>query len=361
MSNNFVLPIGPIHPALDEPLHFRFQVEGETIKDVEILSGHAHRGMERIAMKNTIAQNVTLCERTCGLCSNTHSMTYCMVMEKAGDIVIPERAQYIRVVADELKRLASHAFAVAILSHLIGFDTVFLHAFQEREKLMDLIEAYSGNRMDMSINIVGGVKRDISDELAKEIDKTLEEFRPVWDNIGKIYETDASIICRTKGVGVISKETAIEYGIVGPPARGSGIAQDVRKQQPYAAYDRLNFNVITEDGCDVYARTWVRIREFIESINLTQQALREMPKGPINLGLVPKIPAGQAVARSEAPRGELFYYTRTNGTEYPTMLKWRVPSLVNIPSWVPALKGAQVADIPAIIASHDPCISCTER
>lgn len=362
MSNKgFVLPIGPIHPALDEPLHFRLEVEGETIKDADILPGHAHRGMERLAMKNTISQNVVLCERTCGLCSNNHAMTYCMVMENVAGIDIPERAKYIRVVADELKRVASHAFAVAMISHVIGFDTVFLHAFQEREKLMDLIEAYSGNRMDMSINIVGGVKRDISDELAKEIIRVLDEFLPVWDNIGKIYQTDASITCRTKGVGVIPREVAIEYGVAGPTLRGSGVAQDIRKQQPYAAYEHLDFDLITETGGDVYARTMVRIREFVESVKLIKQALKEMPDGPINYGLVPKIPAGQAVARTEAPRGEVFYYTRTNGTEFPTVLKWRVPSLLNIPSWVYALKGAQVADVPAIIVSHDPCISCTER
>ncbi|AIS51336.1 Ech-type complex subunit Ech1E [Thermoanaerobacter kivui] len=357
----YALPIGPIHPALDEPLYFRFEMEGETIKNTEIMFGHVHRGMEKLAMTNTISQNVILCERTCGLCSSNHGLSYCRVMETIGDIKVPERAEYIRVITDELKRIASHAFAVALIAHVIGFDTLFLYAFQEREKVLDLIEAFTGNRFHTSVNVIGGVKRDIDEELANRISKDLEEFKHSWEKVAEIYSTDPNILSRTKNVGVLTKEKAIEYGTMGPIARASGIAFDVRKQSPYLVYDELDFKLITETSGDVYARTMVRIREIFESINLIQQCIKRMPKGPINLGLIPRIPPGEASVRTEAPRGELIYYARTNGTQNPVLVKWRVPSVVNLPSLVEMFKENKIADIPVIVASIDPCISCTER
>ncbi|MDI6605014.1 MAG: nickel-dependent hydrogenase large subunit [Thermoanaerobacteraceae bacterium] len=357
----YALPIGPIHPALDEPLYFRFEMEGETVKNTELMFGHVHRGMEKIALTNTLSQNVILCERTCGLCSSNHALSYCRVMEAIGNIKVPERAQYLRVINDELKRITSHAFAVALIAHVIGFDTVFLYAFQEREKMMDLLEAFVGNRFHTSINLIGGVKRDLSDDLAKKMYDELEAFKPVWEKIGEIYATDQSILERTKGVGILTKEKAIEYGVAGPVVRGSGVAVDIRKQEPYAAYGELDFNLITETGGDVYSRVFVRIRELMESIKIIQQCIKKMPPGDINSGFYSRIPAGEAIVRSEAPRGEIVYYGRTNGTEKPVLVKWRTPSLVNLPSLVEMFKGAKVADIPVIVAGIDPCLSCTER
>lgn len=244
---------------------------------------------------------------------------------------------------------------------MIGFDTLFLYAFQEREKVLDLIEAFTGNRFHTSVNVIGGVKRDIDEELANRISKDLEEFKHSWEKVAEIYSTDPNILSRTKNVGVLTKEKAIEYGTMGPIARASGIAFDVRKQSPYLVYDELDFKLITETSGDVYARTMVRIREIFESINLIQQCIKRMPKGPINLGLIPRIPPGEASVRTEAPRGELIYYARTNGTQNPVLVKWRVPSVVNLPSLVEMFKENKIADIPVIVASIDPCISCTER
>ena len=359
-TKDFTLPLGPLHVALEEPMYFRVSVEGERVRHVDITSGHVHRGMEALATKRNFFQNIVLTERVCSLCSNSHPFTYCMALENLANIRVPVRAQYLRVMAEEIKRIASHLFNVAIMAHVIGYKSLFLHGMEVREIMQDIKESVYGNRMDLAANAIGGVKYDIDDALLSLTGGRLERLRGHLDELIDIYANDPMILTRTKGVGVLPREDALRYGLVGPVARGSGIAMDVRRDAPYAVYPDLNFDVITEQGGDVHSRAMVRLREARESIGIVQQIMREMPAGE-RLAILPKIPAGEAVARSEAPRGELIYYLRTDGSDIPIRLKWRVPSYMNWDALEVMMKDCAVADVSLIVNSIDPCVSCTER
>lgn len=356
----FSLPIGPLHVALEEPMYFKVSVVGEKVRDVDITAGHVHRGMEALAAKRNLFQNVVLTERVCSLCSNSHPFTYCMAVENIADIEVPLRAQYLRVMAEEIKRVASHLFNVGIMAHVIGFKSLFMHMMQVREIMQDVKETVFGNRMDLAANCIGGVKYDVDGDLIKFVVHQLDRLESHLDEIVKIYQSNSMIRERTVGVGRIGKEDAIEYGLVGPVARGSGVVTDTRRNAPYAVYPELRFDVITEEGGDVHARAMVRLGEVVESVRIIRQIIHALPDGPLTAKL-PEIPAGEAMARSEAPRGELFYYLRTDGSDVPMRLKWRVPSYMNWDALKVMMKDCAVADVSLIVNSIDPCISCTER
>lgn len=359
-TKSFSLPLGPIHVALEEPMYFKLELEGERVKHVDITSGHVHRGMELLATKRNFFQNVVLTERVCSLCSNSHPLTYCLALENLAGITVSPRAQYLRVLAEEIKRTASHLFNVAILAHIIGYKSLFMHVMEVREIMQDVKETVYGNRMDLAANCIGGVKYDVNLELIDFIKKSLIRTEGHIKEIVDIYSGDKMILKRTKNVGYISAEDVKKYGLVGPVARGSNVDIDTRRDAPYLIYDKLDFNVITETGCDVHARAMVRLRETLESIKIIQQILPNIPEGELST-LLPHIPTGEAVARSEAPRGELFYYVRTDGTDMPLRLKWRVPSYMNWDALEVMMKDCAVADVSLIVNSIDPCVSCTER
>lgn len=359
-TNEFTLPIGPLHVALEEPMYFRLHTEGELVRKVEITSGHVHRGMEALATKRNFFQNIVLTERVCSLCSNSHPLTYCMSLENLAGIEIPVRAQYLRVYAEEIKRVASHMFNVAILAHIIGYKSLFMHVMEIREIMQDVKETVYGNRMDLAANCIGGVKCDVDEELLRFVSTSLDTLETHLHEIISIYKSDKLLLKRTVGVGKINAEQVAFYGLVGPVARASGLSMDVRKDSPYAAYGKLNFNVITETGGDVHSRAMVRLREAIESIGILRQVAEQLPAGACTAELK-TIPAGQSVARTEAPRGELFYYLRTDESDTPTRLKWRVPSYMNWEALEVMMKDCALADVPLIVNSIDPCVSCTER
>ncbi len=359
-TTTFDLPLGPVHVALEEPVYFHLTVEGETIRKVDLTSGHVHRGMEALATQRNFFMNATLTERVCSLCSNSHSFTYCMAVENVLDITIPERAKYLRVLAEEIKRVSSHLFNVAIQAHIIGFKSLFMHVMEVREIMQDIKETVYGNRMNLSANCIGGVKCDVTNEYISYIRKNIERVSKAVEEILEVYATDPMVLGRTKGLGLLPKQDAVDLGVVGPVARGSGIAMDVRKDSPYAAYMNLNFNVITESGCCAHSRALVRLREIFESINLVLQCCDLLPEGPLVANLR-QIPVSEACARSEAPRGELFYYIRTNNTDQPSRLKWRVPSYMNWEALGVMMRDCKVADTALIANSIDPCVSCTER
>lgn len=361
MGNSYTIPVGPLHVALEEPMYFQVDVEGEIVKDVEMYAGHSHRGMEALARERNLFQNIVLTERVCSLCSNNHPLTYCMSVENVADIEVPERGKYLRVIADEVKRIASHMFNVGIGIHVMGFHTLFMHAMELREQMQDLKETVWGNRMDIAANTIGGAKYDLDEEMTAYLLKTIEGLKKPVEEFLHMYRTHPQIKMRTKGVGMFPHDEAIRHGAIGPVARGTNIDNDVRRESPYAAYPDLDFDVILESGCDVRARALVRLREIFESMKIIEQCVKQMPGGPTVCAPLPEIPAGQAVARSEAPRGELIYYLRTNGTLNPERLKWRVPTYVNWEALRVMLKDAKVADIALIVNSIDPCLSCTER
>lgn len=360
MSETYTLPLGPVHVALEEPVYFKLDVEGETIRHVNLTSGHVHRGMEALAGKRNLVKNITLTERVCSLCSNSHSFTYCMSVENALGMTIPPRASYLRVLAEEIKRCASHLFNTAIQAHIIGFKSLFMHVMEVREKVQDIKETVYGNRMNLAANCIGGVKYDVDDKLVSWLLGEIEKLEPQIEEIRDIYNTNHNVIARTKGIGLLSHDEAISLGVVGPVARASGVMNDVRKASPYAAYTEVEFQSIVKDGCDVHTRTQVRLDEVLESFKIIRQICKNMPGGPITAPMNP-IPVTQACARSEAPRGEVFYYIRLDGTDTPERLKWRVPSYMNWEALGVMMRDCAMADVALITNSIDPCVSCTER
>lgn len=361
VPETFTIPVGPLHVALEEPMYFRIDVQGETVSHVDMNAGHAHRGIEYLTTKRSIYQNVVLTERICSLCSNSHPQTFAMAAEKIAGIEVPERGIYLRVIADELKRITSHIFNTALLVHLVGFETFFMHMMQVREIGQDLLETIFGNRQDIGAMCIGGVRYEISEAEVGYILAQLDRIEPEVKEIIKTFKTNGSILRRTKDVGVLTHSDAVMCGVVGPVARASGIDYDVRKAAPYAAYDRLPLKVHWATDGDVWTRAMLRLEETLTSIDLLRVALRDLPGGPAHIGDRPDIPPGQAIARTEAPRGEVFYYLHTNETAQPERLKWRVPTFMNWDALRFMLKDSKVADIAIIVNSIDPCLSCTER
>lgn len=359
---SYIVPIGPYHPALEEPIHADLITEGEVIKDASVYVGYNHRGIEKLATERNAIQTLVLVERVCGICSHSHAFTYAMAVEAINGIEVPKRGQYIRVITAELERLHSHLLWLGIACHIIGHDSLFMHIWDEREIVMDLLEKLSGNRVNYAMVTIGGARRDIDGDLKREILKDVERLKAPMDRIVEICLTDKIIALRTKGVGMLPTEDAIRMGAVGPHARASGVAIDVRRDAPYSSYDDFDFKVHTFDSCDVFARVVVRALECYESIKIINQALKNLPDGPINLGnKLVKIQPGQAVTRHEAPRGQLSHMVVGDGGFNNHRVSIHVPSYKNTPTVPFMLRGNTVADAGLIIASIDPCFSCLDR
>lgn len=357
---SYTIPIGPYHPALEEPYKIELQLEGETVRDAALQIGFDFRAIEWLAERRTYIQNIALFERVCGICSNVHTLTFCQTVERLANIEPPVRAQYIRVIVAELERLHSHLLWAGSAAHIIGFQTLFMTCFALRERVMDVLEAVSGNRVNYAMNCFGGVNRDITD--AGGILSAVRAIRRgVEETLIPIFTTDRTVRARCVGVGVLSRAEALAWGVVGPTARASGIRQDLRRDAPYAAYDRIEFDVPLETAGDVMARLSVRAREIGESCRIIEQALGKMPQGAIRGKTFVQVPRGEAIARVEAPRGEVFYYIASNGTDIPQRVKVRTPSFVNMPTVRVMVRGASLSDVPLIQASIDPCYSCTDR
>jgi Ni,Fe-hydrogenase III large subunit len=322
--------------------------------------GFNFRGIEWLAQRKNMTKSIALLERVCGICSNVHSMSFCMTLERIGNIEVPERGQHIRMVMAELERLHSHLLWAGVASELIGFETLFMQIFRLREAVMDALESISGNRVNYSMNRIGGVNRDLLDDA--EVREVVHSIRAVTEGtLIPLLTTDQTVIARCQGVGVLTRKDAIAYGVVGPVARASGIDTDLRRDQPYLVYDKVEFSVPVQTAGDVLARVVVRALEIVESCKIIDQVLDRMPQGPIHAGEIYSVPAGNAVVRIEAPRGEVFYYLASNGSDTPLRVKVRTPSFANIPSVAAMVMKNTIADVPLIQAALDPCYSCTDR
>jgi Ni,Fe-hydrogenase III large subunit len=357
---SYRIPIGPYHIALEEPYKIEVECEGETVVGSSIKVGFNFRGIEWLAQRKNVTQCIALLERVCGICSNVHSMSLCMTLERIGNIEVPERGQHIRMVMAELERLHSHLLWAGVAAELIGFETLFMHIFRLREAVMDTLESISGNRVNYSMNRIGGVNRDIQDP-GKAL-AVVRDIRALTEgSLIPLLTTDKTVIARCQGVGVLTREEAISYGALGPVARASGIDTDLRRDQPYLAYNKVEFSVPVQTAGDVLARVVVRALEIVESCKIVEQVLNRMPQGPIHAGDIYSVPAGDAVVRIEAPRGEVFYYLASDGSDTPVRVKVRTPSFANIPPVQAMVKGNTLADVPLIQAAIDPCYSCTDR
>ncbi|MDD4907656.1 MAG: nickel-dependent hydrogenase large subunit [Candidatus Omnitrophica bacterium] len=360
-SHKFKIPIGPQHPALKEPEGFSVALRGEKILGVDIRLGYNHRGIEKAAEERTYIQSLYIIERICGICSHSHSTCFAQAVEEIAALEVPKRALYIRTVIGELERVHSHLLWLGVAGHEIGFDTLLMYSWRDREIVMDILALLTGNRVNYGINTYGGVKRDISPEQAQEVLKGVDILEERTKYYIEIATQEVTVIQRLSGVGVLSREDAIRLDTVGPTARASGVARDVRKDDPYSAYSEVPFNVITDDHCDVYGRTVVRLKELMEAYKIIRYVLKNMPEGPIAIKAPRKIPAGEALGRYEAPRGEDVHYVKANGTEKPERVKVRAPTLANLQAVKHMLKDRYLADMPIVIAAIDPCFSCTDR
>ena len=359
---SYIVPIGPYHPALEEPIHASLVTEGEVIKDAEVFVGYNHRGIEKLATERNAIQTLVLVERVCGICSHSHALTYAMAVEAINGVEVPARGEYIRVITAELERLHSHFLWMGIACHIIGHDSLFMHIWDVREIIMDLLEKLSGNRVNYAMVTIGGSRRDIDDGLKAEILAGMEKLKAPMDRIVEIVLNDKTVALRTKGVGALPREDALRMGAVGPHARASGVKIDVRRDAPYSAYPDFDFDIPVVDSGDVFARVVVRALECYESIKIIEQALEKLPSGPINLGSkLIKIKEGMAVTRHEAPRGQLSYMVVGSGGFNNHRVSIHVPSYKTTPTVPFMLRGNTVADAGLIIASIDPCFSCLDR
>jgi len=359
---SYRIPMGPYHPGLEEPYKLEMICEGETVRDAELHIGFNFRGIEHLAETRNYIQVIALMERVCGICSFIHTLTLCQAMEQLAGVEPPPRAKYIRVVMAELERLHSHVLWAGIAAKLMGFKTMFMTCFGLREKVMDVLQAISGNRVNYSMNCLGGVNRDVEDAAA--IAGMVDDLeREMMRTIIPIFTTSSTARSRCAGIGVLTHEKAVSCAVVGPTARASGVNQDLRRDAPYAAYAEMNFEVPVEKAGDVRARLFVRALEIIESCRILRQALTNMPPGEISLNIEkPVFQAGTALSRVEAPRGEVMYsVTWKENSRNPARVHVRTPTYANMPAVRWMVRGARLADTPLIQASIDPCYSCTDR
>ena len=374
-KTTYTLPIGPIHPALKEPVAFEFEIEGERIIGVDLKVGHVHRAIEWIGMHRNPIQILYLAERICGICNICHPLAFCRAVENIADIEVPERAEYIRTIIAELERIHSHILWAGVAAHEIGFDTVLHLSWAMREKVLDLIEYLTGNRITKAVITIGGVRRDITKDQYPTINKALNYYKENLGALKSVFLDDKSIQMRSKNCGILTKEDALKLCAVGPTTRASGVKKDVRVDQAYCAYGDLDIKPMTPDivtgeiNGDVYDRIIVRLLEVAQSVDLIEQCLDKLPSGDIMAE--PKIPKllamlkkaeGDGIGRAEAPRGEVIHYVKLDGeNEAPYTWKVRAPTYNNLLAWIPMLMGEQIADIPIVAASTDPCLSCTNR
>jgi NADH-quinone oxidoreductase subunit D len=357
-----IIPVGPYHPLQEEPEFFKLLVEGEKVLEIEIEIGYNHRGIEKIAESKSYDQVIFLVERVCGICSTSHPIACVNALEDLADIKVPERALYIRSIIAELERLHSHLLWLGLAGHFIGYNTVWMWAWKYREPVLDIFEKITGNRQHYAMMKAGGVRRDIDNNDIPHIMKMVDNLLPALDLFMGAVMDDPVIAARTKGVGVLTREDVIEYGAVGPTARASGVAIDVRKDDPYAAYPLVEWKVITQEEGDVFAKIVVRILEMYESVKVIKQCLEKLKVvgGEID-AKIKEFPPGEGIGRGEAPRGEVFHYIRSDGSNRPVRYKIRAPSYMNVPTNQKSVLGGSVSDATITLAAVDPCYCCTDR
>jgi membrane-bound hydrogenase subunit alpha len=354
MKTEIRIPFGPQHPDLEEPINFMFKVEEEYVKEVKVRLGYIHRGIEKLAEERTYLQNVYLVERICGICSFAHSTCYVQAAEELLGIEAPRRARFIRTITAEMERIQNHYLWLAFTAKGMGFDTLFMYSMRDRDNILKLLELITGKRVNYGLNTIGGVRRDIQEKHEPEIFSKLLLLRNRAKKYKELCNTDPLILKRTKNIGILNPDDARKLSAVGPTIRASGIDDDIRAIEKYAAYDEFSFKVITYRGCDVFSRILVRIDEILESVKIVKKAVSGMPDTPIKVKTPREIPTGEAISKVEAPRGENLHFLKSNGTERPERLKVRAPTLANLSALCKMLEGANIAYIPVIIAGIDP-------
>lgn len=362
MSKATVIPFGPQHPVLPEPLHLDLVVEDETVIEAIPQIGFIHRGLERLVETRDYHQFIYIAERICGICAFGHSMGYAETVESLMNVELPKRAEYLRAMWHELSRVHSHILWMGLAADAFGFESLFMHCWRLRERVLDLFEATTGGRVIFSVVCVGGVVRDIDKDMLQAITEKLEGIMDDYEQIMKTFLNDTSVKNRTVGVGYISEQDAIDLSMVGPFGRASNVNYDVRSLGKGAYGDLSDFKPILDTAGDCYARVKVRAQEVLQSIEIIKELISRMPEGDIAVP-VKGAPEDGAEASNvlEQPRGECYYYARGNGSKNLERMRIRTPTSQNIAGMTKALAGCDLADVNMIVLTIDPCISCTER
>ncbi|MFA0749527.1 MAG: hypothetical protein EORIYHIE_003396 [Candidatus Fervidibacter sp.] len=380
--------MGPQHPSTHGVLRLILTLEGETIVDAEPVIGYLHTAIEKEAEHKTYHKVITLNDRLDYVSGMTNNFAYCLAVEKLLGIEPPPRGQYLRVIVSELQRIASHLVFLGTTTLEVGIMSGFFYCFREREKILDLFEALCGARLTYSYIIVGGVRYDLPDGWVDKCREFLREFPKAWQELEELISKNPIWLNRTKGVGVLRAQDAIAWGVTGPSLRASGVAWDLRKTMPYSSYDHFDFELVTAEEGDTYARCWVRMLEMLESIKIVRQALENLPPGPVLADHPwatppPKerldkdmealirhflfysrgypVPPGEAYAAVESARGEVGFYIVSDGSEKPYRMHMRAPSFIHVHALPVVAKGHLIADLVAILASFDPVMGEVDR
>ena len=362
-AHELQINMGPQHPATHGVLQVKLKLDGERVLDAECVVGYLHRGVEKISENRNYVKCVPYYDRTDYIAAVSNVYGYILGVEKMMEIEVPERAQYIRIMMTEFNRIASHLLWLATHALDIGALTVFLYCFREREEILKLFEALFGARLTTHAFRMGGLWMDLPEGFIDEVRKFIEYFPKKVDEYEQLLTNNRIWIDRTKGVGVISGEEAIDYGLSGGVLRGSGVYYDVRKQRPYGGYEQFEFDVPLGENGDTYDRYLVRVEEMRQSRRIIQQVLDRLPGGPIR-GKVPRVlkpPVGEYYSGIESPRGELGYYIVSDGSAVPFRVRIRPPTFINLQALRRLVKGLLVADVVAVIGTLDVVLGEIDR
>lgn len=355
------IPLGSQHISLLEPIRFQFTTENEKIVGVGADVGFVHRGIEKACSEKFEWKKVGyVVARVCGLCAITHSLSYTLAAEKLLGFESNERIKYLRMLMVEMDRIHSHMLCLAHVSENAGFEAMFMQIMADRELVMDIQEAISGNRVQFDYIAIGGVNRDVTPELVQMIHRNLDILLPKIDDLMERFSSNWTLSLKYKGIGTLTLEEAYTYNALGPLARAAGLKTDVRAESSDFPYEEVGFEMIIEKSGDIYARNIVRLREIYNSIAMCKNIADNLPAGEI-LQKVKGKPEGETVVRVEAPRGELFYLVKGSRKNLLDRVRIKTPTFSAIPAMIEVFKGSEYADAPAILASFDPCMSCTAK
>jgi NADH-quinone oxidoreductase subunit D len=360
----FVVNAGPQHPSTHGLFRMRFTLDGEVIQDVEPIFGYLHRGIEKLAEGLNYSQDVVFTDRLDYLTSMSNNHAYVLAVEKLAGIQVPERAEYIRIIMTELMRIASHLMTVGFLLNELGaFMTPLLYMFREREKILDLFEMVCGQRLTYNYLRIGGVSQDIPEEFLPALKRYIDSLPGFIAEYDQLLAENEILLMRTKNIGILKRETAINYSISGPVARASRVNWDIRKADPYSIYNRFDFDVPIGSVGDIYDRYRMRIEEMHQSIRIIKQAMAQIPAGEVQ-SKVPRVlrpPKGEAYGHVEAPKGELGFYLVSDGSTNPYRFHIRPSSFINLQVLRELMIGTKIADAIVIFGSIDICLGEVDR
>ena len=355
------IPLGSQHISLLEPVKFKFECENEKIIGVDSDVGFVHRGIEQACATKFKYDGIGyVVARICGLCAITHSLAYTTAAESLLEGEISERAKYLRILLVELDRIHSHMLCLSHTAENAGFEAMFMQIMGDREYVMDLQEKMTGSRVQFDYVSIGGVNRDLTPEIARDIKKNLQLIKDKVNEYMEEFTKNWSLSLKFKDVGTLSLGEAYDFNAIGPLARAAGLETDVRNETDYLPYKEVGFKMQMGTHGDIHSRNIVRLNEILNSIEMCENIVDSLPCGEIFTKLKGK-PKGEALVRLEAPRGELMYYVKGSGKPILNRVRIKTPTFSCIPAFMEVFRGSNYADAPAILASFDPCLSCTAK